>query len=129
MREYLQVRVLEALQRAGAFESWAFLGGTALRFLFQLPRFSEDLDFSHTRPKMSEEAMSAEFRRFLARVRKTFETETYEVDLRERTGAVVKTAFLGFPGLLHELGLSGHRGQKLSIKIEVDTNPPAQAST
>ena len=33
VREYLQARVLEALKRIGAFEHWAFLGGTALRFL------------------------------------------------------------------------------------------------
>ncbi|MFW6228360.1 MAG: nucleotidyl transferase AbiEii/AbiGii toxin family protein, partial [Alkalispirochaeta sp.] len=46
VREYLQARILEALQRAGAFRYWAFLGGTALRVLFRLPRFSEDLEFS-----------------------------------------------------------------------------------
>ena len=44
VREYLQARVLEALQQQGAFSTWAFLGGTALRFLFNMPRFSEDLD-------------------------------------------------------------------------------------
>lgn len=46
LREYLQARVLEGLQRAGAFNSLAFRGGTALRFLHGLPRYSEDLDFS-----------------------------------------------------------------------------------
>ena len=45
-REHLQARVLEALQDAGAFIRWAFVGGTAPRFLFSIPRFSEDLDFS-----------------------------------------------------------------------------------
>jgi predicted nucleotidyltransferase component of viral defense system len=129
MREYLQARILEALQRAGAFERWAFLGGTALRFLFQLRRFSEDLDFSRTGPKLPEEAMREEFGRFVAYVRKTFEAEAYEVDLRARPNSVVQSAFVGFPGLLHEFGLSGQPGQKVSIKIEVDTNPPAYAST
>jgi hypothetical protein len=38
VREYLQARILQALQRAGAFEHRAFLGGTALRFLYRLPR-------------------------------------------------------------------------------------------
>lgn len=129
VREYLQARVLEALQRAGAFESWAFLGGTALRFLYRLPRFSEDLDFSCTTPTMSVEAMSEEFVRLVARVKKVFEVETYAVDLRERPNAIVKTAFVGFPNLLYELGLSRQRGQKVSIKIEVDTNPPRHAFT
>jgi predicted nucleotidyltransferase component of viral defense system len=45
-REYLQARILEALQRAGAMIPLAFHGGTALRFLFASARYSEDLDFS-----------------------------------------------------------------------------------
>ena len=39
-REYLQARLLQALQDRGVFSSWAFQGGTALRFLYSLPRFS-----------------------------------------------------------------------------------------
>ena len=46
VREYLQARILEGLVRAGAMASLAFLGGTALRFLYGLGRYSEDLDFS-----------------------------------------------------------------------------------
>lgn len=49
-REYLQARILQMLQDRGAFRSWAFQGGTALRFLYRLPRFSEDLDFALERP-------------------------------------------------------------------------------
>jgi hypothetical protein len=50
-REYLQARTLLALQQAGAMIPMAFQGGTALRFLFGLPRFSEDLDFALERPE------------------------------------------------------------------------------
>lgn len=46
IREYLQARLLESLQRGGAMAHIAFHGGTALRFLYSLPRFSEDLDFT-----------------------------------------------------------------------------------
>ena len=45
-REYLQARILAALQRAGAMTALAFQGGTCLRFLYSLPRYSEDLDFA-----------------------------------------------------------------------------------
>ena len=45
-REHLQARILLALQEAGAMIPLAFQGGTALRFLFGLPRFSVDLDFA-----------------------------------------------------------------------------------
>jgi len=53
VREYLQARILLALQEAGAMIPLAFQGGTALRFLFDLPRFSEDLDFALERPDRS----------------------------------------------------------------------------
>jgi len=43
-REYLQARILTAMQDAGTMIPLAFQGGTALRFLYDLPRFSEDLD-------------------------------------------------------------------------------------
>ena len=129
VREYLQARVLEGLQRAGAFSTWAFLGGTALRFLYRLPRFSEDLDFSLIDTGSPADPTEEEFDRFVHRVRNTFEAEAYQVDIRARPDAVVQSAFVGFPGLPHELGLSPHSGQKISIKIEVDTNPPRYART
>jgi hypothetical protein len=37
---------------------------------------------------------------------------------------VVKSAFIRFPGLLSEIDLSPHQSETLSIKIEVDSNPP-----
>ncbi|MBK7599828.1 MAG: nucleotidyl transferase AbiEii/AbiGii toxin family protein [Acidobacteria bacterium] len=46
LREYLQAHILRSLHECEAFRSVAFVGGTALRFLHGLQRFSEDLDFS-----------------------------------------------------------------------------------
>ena len=46
VREYLQMRILQSLQGSGAMIPLAFHGGTALRFLYQMPRYSEDLDFA-----------------------------------------------------------------------------------
>lgn len=46
LREVLQEIVLFGLHEGGFFESVAFYGGTALRVLHGLDRFSEDLDFS-----------------------------------------------------------------------------------
>lgn len=44
-KEILQELALYSLWRAGFFEVAAFQGGTSLRILHKLPRFSEDLDF------------------------------------------------------------------------------------
>lgn len=46
LREILQQTALLGLARHHFFEHAAFYGGTALRILYGLDRFSEDLDFS-----------------------------------------------------------------------------------
>ena len=46
LKQIIQQVVLLGLWRAKFFEHAAFYGGTALRILYQLDRFSEDLDFS-----------------------------------------------------------------------------------
>ncbi|MCK4948034.1 MAG: nucleotidyl transferase AbiEii/AbiGii toxin family protein, partial [Candidatus Aureabacteria bacterium] len=46
VREFLQIIVLKALYEKDYFRKVAFTGGTALRVLYGLRRFSEDLDFS-----------------------------------------------------------------------------------
>ena len=122
VREYLQARILESIQSAGGMIPLAFQGGTALRFLYDLPRFSEDLDFTQER---TEDGF--EIGKLLDKVQREFEKENYEVQLKVNTKKVVHSAFVRFPGLLFELGLTGHRNQVLSIKLEVDTHPPAGA--
>ena len=46
LREYLQACILRSLHESEGFVQLSFVGGTALRFLYNLPRFSEDLDFT-----------------------------------------------------------------------------------
>ena len=123
-REYLQARVLGALQRAGAMTSLAFQGGTSLRFLFSLPRYSEDLDFA-----LEGESSRYDLRRYLRAIRAELYAEGYQVDVRMREHRTVHSAFVRFPGILYEIGLSPHPEQALAVKIEVDTNPPAGATT
>ena len=124
VREYLQARILGALQRAGAMTSLAFHGGTGLRFLFGLPRYSEDLDFA-----LEGEPSRYDLRRHLRAVRVELSAEGYRVELGVREHRTVHSAFVRFPGTLYEIGLSAHPGQVLAVKIEVDTNPPAGATT
>ena len=73
--------------------------------------------------------MREEFDSFLTRVKSAFESEAYDVDMRNRRDAVVQSTFIGFPGLPYELGLSSQHGQKITIKVEIDSNPPPHAST
>lgn len=122
VREYLQARLLECLQYAGGFTTWAFVGGTALRFLYGMPRFSEDLDFSLVRS-----GADTRFETFLEKTKSVFEREGYSIGIKAQTEKTVQSAFLKFPHLLYELGLSSHASETLSIKAEIDTNPPEGA--
>ena len=123
-REYLQARILGALQRAGAMTSLAFHGGTCLRFLFGLPRYSEDLDFA-----LEGRRSGYDLRAWLESVRSELSREGYRVDLRLREHRTVHNALVRFPGVPYELRLSPHRTETLSVRIEVDSRPPAGATT
>jgi hypothetical protein len=121
-REYLQARILGALQRTGAMIPLAFHGGTALRFLFGSPRYSEDLDFA-----LERSAAGYNLRGYLQTIRGELAAEGYAVELKVSDRQAVHSALVRFPGLPVELGLPGHRNQVLAVKIEVDTRPPAGA--
>lgn len=121
-REYLQARILGILQRGGAMIPLAFQGGTALRFLFSIPRFSEDLDFALERPEAD-----YDFRGYLRAIEKEFLAEGYSPNIKVSDRKVVHSAFVRFYGLPYELDLSRQPGETFSIKLEVDTEPPAGA--
>ncbi|MCX7723166.1 MAG: nucleotidyl transferase AbiEii/AbiGii toxin family protein [Verrucomicrobiae bacterium] len=121
-REYLQARILQSLQEQGAFVDWAFHGGTALRFLYGLPRFSEDLDFALVAPERD-----PMFRVRLKAVAGDFTAEGYSVRVTVNDRKPVHSAFVNFVGLPFELGLSPHRSEVLAVKLELDTRPPAGA--
>jgi hypothetical protein len=122
-REYLQARILLALQETGAMIPLAFQGGTALRFLIRLPRFSEDLDFALERPGRAAFDVS----RTAEQVRGLLVREGYNPAAKPRASSAVQGIMIRFPGLLYELRLSPHRSRSLAIRVEVDTKPPAGA--
>jgi predicted nucleotidyltransferase component of viral defense system len=123
VREYLQARILQSLQRVGAMQTLAFHGGTSLRFLYDIPRYSEGLDFA-----MEQHPEAYDFRDYLQQIVRDFSAEAYAVDVKLNEKQVVHKAFVRFRGLLHELDLSGHVDEVLAVKIEVDTNPPSYAN-
>jgi hypothetical protein len=118
MREYLQALVLRSFHDSEAFRCLAFVGGTALRFLHRLPRFSEDLDFSLVSPDGYDgQAWMTTLKRDL-----TLAGFTPEVTWNDRK--TVHTGWVRLRGLLHEAGLSPLVDEKVAIKVEVDTRPP-----
>jgi predicted nucleotidyltransferase component of viral defense system len=100
----------------------AFQGGTALRFLYSIRRYSEDLDFALERPDRG-----YNFESYLRAIRSDLQREGYAIEIKANAQRVVHSAFVRFPGLLFEMGLSPHSNEVLAVKVEVDTNPPPGA--
>lgn len=124
LREYLQARILGGLQRAGAMSPLAFQGGTALRFLYGLRRYSEDLDFALEGPREL-----YDLRGWSGAIVRQFRREGYEAEASVRDRGTVHTGWIRLRGVLYETGLSPHRDETLGVKVDVDTNPAAGAVT
>lgn len=135
LREILQELVLLGLWRAKFFERAAFYGGTALRILHGLDRFSEDLDFSLLAPDpgfdlthysgyLEEELLAFGFHPRIELVNKAVASPIRSAFLKADTRNELLA--IEVPG---SLSRSIPRGQTLKIRIEVDTDPPGGFST
>ena len=120
LREYLQHVILRVLFEQKDLHHLIFHGGTALRIIHRLNRFSEDLDF-HLNVKNEQYKLTP----VIAKLRKNLALQGYTVSdsiVKEKT---VRSTFIKFERLLFECGLSPNEDEKVSIKLEVDANPPA----
>ncbi len=61
----------------------------------------------------------------MLKIKAALERENHEIEIKQKSNQTVQSAFISFIGLLFELGLSVHANEKLSIKIDLDTNPPS----
>jgi len=112
LREYLQVKALDFIYGQKGSDRLSFVGGTSLRLLYHLPRFSEDLDF-YNRGVADNDVI-----KLVRQVASRFEAENIPVELFEKI-TQGKTYFeLRFPELLLELGISTNPREKLMIKID-----------
>ena len=118
LREYMQAFILRSLHESEAFHSLAFVGGTALRFLHGLPRFSEDLDFA------VEQAEGYRPRVWLDKLKRDMAHAVFDTDISWNDRKTVHTAWIRTARLLKDAGLAAMPTQKLSIKLEIDTRPP-----
>lgn len=76
LREILQIACLKAIYDNGHFSNITFTGGTALRILYDLRRFSEDIDMFLTRKRNYDlKAISTD-------IKKGFELNGVEVYLK-----------------------------------------------
>jgi predicted nucleotidyltransferase component of viral defense system len=128
IKEIIQEIALYGLWRAKFFDVAVFQGGTCLRILHRLPRFSEDLDFMLRAPDTG-----FEWSPYLKVLTETFEEYGLnpEIVSRKQMDKRIRNAVIKDNSVANQLDLSfGRRDNrtKLKIKLEIDVEPPAHSA-
>lgn len=129
LKEIIQEILLLGLDRNGFFENAAFYGGTALRIIHGLDRFSEDLDFTLLKPNLKfkldkyfpgleRELKAFGFEFSLQRVDKSEDRTTESAFLKANTQMLFLT-IQGAKSFADKI----QKSQALKIKFEVDVEP------
>lgn len=131
LREVMQEIALLGLWRSKFFEKAAFYGGTALRVLYGLDRFSEDLDFS-----LLKKGLSFDLTDYSQALKKELASFGFAVEIESRpkkpASAAIQSAFLKADTRTQMITVEFDKGliqkvprnQVLKIRLEVDTDPP-----
>jgi predicted nucleotidyltransferase component of viral defense system len=131
----MQEVALLGLWRSKFFEKAAFYGGTALRVLHGLDRFSEDLDFSLL--EKSEDFNLDDYSNALKRELASFGFSVEIESRMKRSATAIQSTFLKADTRTQMVAVEFERGlvrqvprnQVLKIRLEIDTHPPPGFST
>lgn len=129
LRELIQKLCLLGLWRGGFYEHGAFYGGTALRMLHGLDRWSENLDFSLLRANPAFSLAT-----YLKHVSQELEAWgiAARVDVSDKKDSQIESAFIKAKTLKSLINLeippselrNLHRDEISSVKFEIDPHPP-----
>ena len=114
LKEYLQLMILDFLSTTHFVRKITFIGGTNLRLVKGIDRFSEDLDFD------CKELTKEEFTGMTDSILQFLQRSGMRVEVRDKENDKLK-AFrrnIHFPELLFELNLTGHKDERFLIKVE-----------
>jgi predicted nucleotidyltransferase component of viral defense system len=114
LKEYVQLLILDFLSSSTYVEKIAFIGGTNLRLVKGIDRFSEDLDFD------CKNLSESDFLKMTDSVLQFLQRSGFRAEIRDKKSAKLK-AFrrnIYFPELLFDMQLSGYREERFLIKIE-----------
>jgi len=125
LKEIIQEIILLGLWRSKFYEKAVFYGGSALRILHKLDRFSEDLNFSLIQPEKT-----FDIKKYLGAVKSELELWGFEVSAKEKnkkSKSTIDSAFIKANTLVHLLkidsNLKTHKNAVLKIKFEIDQDP------
>jgi len=126
IREITQEIVLAALGRTDFFREAAFQGGTCLRVLYGLDRFSEDLDFA-----LKERNPDFTWEKYLGPVTEELAAYGYRIEIQDRSerDTMVRKVLIKDTTIEKSINFryAGKTGvmRAIRIRLEVDTNPPS----
>jgi len=124
-REVMQQIVLAGLSRSDFFEHAAFYGGTCLRLFYDMPRFSEDMDFS-----LLQADKNFDLQNYFPFIREEFLSVGKNIEIAKKEkqqNTNIESAFLKDTSLFYDVKFQTER--QVKIKIEVDTLPPLDFET
>lgn len=131
LKEIIQEIALLGLWRSKFYEKAVFYGGSALRILHKLDRFSEDLDFSLIQPDPD-----FDIKKYLGAIKTELELWGFEVLAAEKdkkTQSTIDSAFIKANTLIHVLkinsNLGTHKNAVMKIKLEIDHDPATGFTT
>lgn len=113
LREYLQYKILAVIFGGKYAAKLVFMGETAIHIVHGAGRFSEGLDFDNRGLKRDD------FGALIKLIARQLSLEGFQVDM----GIAFKGAFsadIKITGLLYETGLSGHKEEKVLVKIDAE---------
>ncbi len=114
LKEYILLLILDYLSATPYIRKITFIGGTSIRLIKNIDRFSEDIDFD------CKSFSKDEFIRMTGGIIKFLLNSGLHVEEKERDDKKLKAfrSNIHFPGLLFQMGLSGHKEERFLIKIE-----------
>ncbi len=126
LKEITQEIALYSLHKAGFFQKACFLGGTSLRIVHGLDRFSEDLDFS---TKVVSPGFDLNI--YLERSMDYMNAYGYDLSINQKdlAGKAVQSRFLKDDSIKKVLTFKHKHDlrSKIKVKVEIDTHPPSGA--
>lgn len=115
LREFLQVKIISLIYAHKQAKNLFFVGGTALRLLHGLDRFSEDLDFD------SYGLSKKEIYNIINGVLTNLVKENIAVDIYHNPKEKKDYYEFRFPNVLFETEISSNKEEKLTIKFDFES--------
>lgn len=119
LTEYLQSEILSIVYNSKFGRHVSFLGGTCLRFVHKIQRFSEDLDFD----LIQDGSKEFSYEDLAGFIEKKLKELGFQTNVTHKINERVITITVKFSAIMKEMGISALEDQKLKIKFEIDPKP------